>query len=888
MSQINRILENLNEQQYQAVTTTEGYVRVIAGAGSGKTKALTSRYAYLIEELGINASNILCVTFTNKAANEMRNRVKRLIGDKNDYGYITTYHGFCVKVLREDINKVQYPKQFIIMDVEDQKTVLREVYEELGINSKDVSFKQAIKHISIQKMDSSYIDYLAEGKDITIKKNLSKYSENEESEVKSDEDILLKDSPLINNKIFFKYLEKQRRNFALDFDDLINFALYIFEHYKDVLEKWQKRLYYVQVDETQDSSTKQFYLVELLSQVHKNLFVVGDPDQTIYEWRGAKPEILVDFDKRYTGCQTLIMNQNYRSTPNILNLGNYIIKNNKVRIDKDMFTNNKEGVDVVHFHAKSDFEEGLFVANEIQQLVKNQNLKYSDFSILYRANHVSRTIEQSFIKEQIPYSIWGGIRFFERREIKDVLSYLRLIVFGDDLSFLRVINTPTRKLGKKWIADIKQLAEQNGTSYFETVELNPLKRQSAVEFASMIKEFRKRKNKVIISDLVQEILDKTGLIDMYRSDGDEERLENIKELQNAIIALENEDVEKLTLENYLQEIALYTDMDIDDSKNERVKLMTIHTSKGLEFPYVFLCGFTDGILPSFMSLKEKRIEEERRLTYVAITRAEKAFYMTESEGYNFQTGMNKYPSRFLWEIKDNLYVRQGILPEQIINEAKSQIEYEKGLLNPAPIPILEVGDVVEFSSWGEGKVISKDDVQKIYLIYFNTLKGDRPIRYDWRGIKKIDKKEDDVVYSLSIKKGDSVEVPIEDIVESLIEDSVGSSVDESVENFVEDSIGSSVDEPVESINGSPIEVTVESLVEDSVESSVESSVDESVECINESPIEVTIESLVEDSVESDIINSEDTILKTNTVTEKTKIKQKTFMSNVREFFKMKK
>ena len=736
MSQINRILENLNEQQLQAVITTEGYVRVIAGAGSGKTKALTSRYAYLVEELGINASNILCVTFTNKAANEMRNRVKRLIGDKNNYGYITTYHGFCVKVLREDINKVQYPKQFIIMDVEDQKTILREVYEELDINSKDLSFKLAIKHISTQKNNSSYLDYLAEGKDITIKKSLSKYSKNEETEIIPDEDILLKDSPLINDKIFFKYLEKQRRNFALDFDDLINFALYIFDHYKDVLEKWQKRLFYIQVDETQDSSTKQFYLVDLLSQVHKNLFVVGDPDQTIYEWRGAKPEILIDFDKRYTGCQTLIMNQNYRSTPNILNLGNYIIKNNKVRIDKDMFTNNKEGVDVVHFHAKSDFEEGLFVANEIQQLVKTQNLKYSDFSILYRANHVSRTIEQSFIKEQIPYSIWGGIRFFERREIKDVLSYLRLIVFGDDLSFLRVINTPTRKLGKKWIADIKQLAEQNGTSYFETVELNPLKRQSAVEFVIMIKDFRRRKDEVIISDLVQEILDKTGLIDMYRSDGDEERLENIKELQNAIIALENEDVEKLTLENYLQEIALYTDMDVDDSKNERVKLMTIHTSKGLEFPYVFLCGFTDGILPSFMSLKEKRIEEERRLTYVAITRAEKAFYMTESEGYNFQTGMNKYPSRFLWEIKDNLYVRQGILPQQLINEAKSQIEFEKSLENPATIPVLEVGDIVELSPWGLGEVISKNDVEKLYMIHFEKINSERPIRYDWQGLTK--------------------------------------------------------------------------------------------------------------------------------------------------------
>lgn len=825
MSQINRILENLNEQQLQTVTTTEGYVRVIAGAGSGKTKALTSRFAYLVEELGINASNILCVTFTNKAANEMRNRVKRLIGDKNDYGYITTYHGFCVKVLREDINKVQYPKQFIIMDVEDQKTILREVYDELGINSKETTFKQSIKYISIQKMNSSYIDYLAENKDIKVKRTFSKYPETnnfqkEEGDKNSCDEILLKDSPILNDKIFFKYLEKQRRNFALDFDDLINFALYIFDHFSDVLEKWQKRLYYIQVDETQDSSPKQFYLVDLLSQVHKNLFIVGDPDQTIYEWRGAKPELLVDFDKKYPNTQTVIMNQNYRSTPNILNLGNYIIKNNKIRVDKDMFTNNKEGVDVVHFHAKSDLEEGLFVANEIQQFVKTQNLKYSDFAILYRANHVSRTIEQSFIKEQIPYSIWGGIRFFERKEIKDILSYLRLIVYGDDLSFLRVINTPKRKLGNKWIADIKQLAEQNRTSFFETVELNPLKKQSAIEFVSMIKDFRIRKDEIIISDLVQEVLDKTGLIDMYRTDGDEEKLENIKELQNAIIALENDDVEKLTLENYLQEIALYTDMDVDDSKNDRVKLMTIHTSKGLEFPYVFLCGFTDGILPSFMSLKEKRIEEERRLTYVAITRAEKAFYMTESEGYNFQTGMNKYPSRFLWEIKENLYVRQGFLPQEIINEAKSQIEYEKELKNLAPIPVFEVGDVVEFSSWGKGKVISKDDLQKTYLIYFDELKGDRPIRYDWRGLKKIEFKEENIILSESIKEDRLVETPTENLVEY--------------------------------------------------------------------PIEEPVERLIENSVGSDMIISEDLVSEMIPVANKTEIKNKSFLSNVKEFFKMKK
>lgn len=737
MNRIDKILENLNEQQLQAVTTTEGYVRVIAGAGSGKTKALTSRYAYLVEALGMNASNILCVTFTNKAANEMRNRVKRIIGDENGYGYITTYHGFCVKVLREDINKIQYPKQFIIMDIEDQKTVLKDIYEEFGINSKDFSYKQAIKNIEYLKNCTNYIDFIAENKDV----------------IKND--LKLKDSKVLLDRIFQRYLEKQLRNFSLDFNDLINFTLYIFDNNKDVLEKWQNRLYYILVDETQDSSPKQFYLVDLLSQVHKNLFVVGDPDQTIYEWRGAKPEILVDFEKKYPDTQTVIMNQNYRSTPNILNLGNHIIKNNKIRVDKDMFTNNEPGIDVVHFHATNDQEEGLFVANEIQRLVKEKNLKYVDFAILYRANHISRVLEQSLIKGGIPYSIWGGIRFFERKEIKDVLSYLRLIVFGDDLAFLRIINTPSRKLGKVFINDIKQIAEQKNITLLETIESNSLNRQSAVEFANLIKEFRKRKDEISVSDLVKEILDKTELSKMYRADGDEERLDNIKELQNSIIALENDDVEKLTLEHYLQEIALYTDMDVDDGKRERVKLMTIHTSKGLEFPYVFLCGFTDGVLPSYMSIKERReraIEEERRLTYVAITRAEKAFYMTESEGYNFQSGMNKYPSRFLFEIKDNLYVRQGVLPQNIIDEAEKQVIFENKMLNLPPIPILDVGDIVSFGVWGEGIVIEKNDETKTYMIDFKKINDVRPIRYEWRGLEKLAKGKKSSFFDKKVRK----------------------------------------------------------------------------------------------------------------------------------------
>tara|TARA_R110002050_G_scaffold992_1_gene6804 strand:- start:1821 stop:3998 length:2178 start_codon:yes stop_codon:yes gene_type:complete len=715
MNQIDKILENLNDRQLDSVKETEGFVRVIAGAGSGKTKALTSRYAYIVEALGINSSNILCVTFTNKAAQEMKRRVKRIVGENADLSLITTYHGFCVRVLREDINKLQYPKGFIIMDVEDQKTVLREVFKELGLSSKTFTFKQILRNISYQKASLEYLEYVLESK-----------------RKKSDNEI---------DAIFGRYLEKQQRNFALDFDDLINFTLYVFLNHKDVLEKWQKRIHYIQVDETQDSSLKQFQLIELLSQFHGNLFVVGDPDQTIYEWRGAKPEILVDFDKQFSDTKTIIMNQNYRSTPNILNLGNHIIKNNKIRVDKDLFTLKNDGVDVVHYHARNEFEEGLWVANEINRLIEEKLTSYSGIAVLYRANHISRTIEQSLIRANIPYSVWGGIRFFERKEIKDTLAYLRLIVFEDDFSFLRVINTPSRGLGSKFVEALAKNAESESISLFETFKRNigekKLNRPGAIEFLKLIQRFRKLKDELGISDLVKVILDETGMAAYYRADGDTDRLDNIKELQNSIIVLEKQGEERIILEEYLQEIALYTDMDIEDNRNDRVKLMTIHTAKGLEFPYVFLCGFTEGVLPSAMSIKERReraLEEERRLTYVAITRAERGFYMTESEGYNFNTGLSKYPSRFLFEINEKLYVRNGILPQEIINEAKEQLKSQQ--YSPA-VQIFKIGEVVNHIIWHKGKVVEVNEEKEEYQIEFFGLQKIKPIKFGFRGISKI-------------------------------------------------------------------------------------------------------------------------------------------------------
>ena len=500
-------------------------------------------------------------------------------------------------------------------------------------------------------------------------------------------------------------------------------------------------MHYIQVDEAQDSSDSQFELVEMLSRIHQNLFVVGDPDQTIYEWRGAKPEYLVDFDKMFPNCETIIMNQNYRSTPNILKVGNHIIKNNKIRVDKDMITEKPEGVEVVHFHGKNDFEESLWVASEIKEILKTEKAKYSDITILYRANHISRNIEQSLIKENIPYTIFGGVKFFERKEIKDVLSLLRLIVTGDNISFLRMFNHPSRGLGKKFIERLSYLGREQNLSLLRALEQNStdkeLSKKGAAEFLDLIAELKELAKTKSISDLVKEILERSGLAELYRKDGDEDRLENIKELVSSMLLLEKEYKEPINVEEYLQEIALYTDLDTHNENQDKVKLMTIHISKGLEFPYVFLCGFTEGVLPSALSIKERRtraIEEERRLTYVAVTRAEKRFYITDSEGYNFTTGLNKYPSRFLFEISEEFYIRKGKLSPEILQASKlparnSDAENKE---------LFAVGDLVLHEVFKKGRIRAVNLDKNQYTIDFFEIGKEKPIDFNFRFLKKID------------------------------------------------------------------------------------------------------------------------------------------------------
>jgi len=713
------IFAELNERQKEAVMSTEGYVRVIAGPGAGKTKTLTARYVYLVKELGINPSNILCVTFTNKAAQEMKKRVRKTIGEGYDTGLITTYHGFCCRVLKEDINHLYYPNNFIILDEEDQKAIISEIYEELNLDRRNDTYERILKYISLRKnKDTSYVKLLSDpGNSLDINNT--------------------KD---LNDKIFKIYLKKQQKVYGLDFDDLINFTIVLFIDFPEVLKKWQIRLSYIQVDEFQDSSSKEFFIVEQLSKEHENLFVVGDPDQTIYEWRGADPQLLVDFDKHFPSCKTIILEQNYRSTPEILKASNSLIKRNRLRIEKEMFTLNKSGIKVIHYHGKDEKDEIKWITERIKYLNKNFGVSKKNIAILYRAHHISRYIEQGLIEAGIDYTIYGGVKFFQRREIKDVLAYLRLIAYGDDLSFSRIVNQPSRGIGKQKINYLREKAEQEGLSLYKALKkyhTDPVfKSTKARDFIETIQYFKANYRSFAVSELLQDVLKRTGYEEYLRKEGDQERLDNIAELFYSIVTLENNNEDELTLEDYLQQISLYTEADRMDEKDS-VKLMTVHVAKGLEFPYVFVCGLSENIFPNPRSLEERKgraLEEERRLAYVAMTRAMKELYLTESEGIT-GNGLKKYPSRFLFEIEENLLDRIGNLEEELIEETKKYLNQNDDTFFSNEEDIFDEGDVVCHPIFGRGVIEKVDKDNGVYIIRFENIKTPRSISFTYQKLR---------------------------------------------------------------------------------------------------------------------------------------------------------
>ena len=706
------LLQGLNSAQRQAVTSTEGFVRVIAGAGSGKTRALSHRFAYLVNELGILPGNILCVTFTNKSANEMRQRIHRLTGD-NDTGYVNTFHGFCVSILQEDSHAVQYPKSFLVLDNGDIDSMLQLIYEERGLTLRDMTFSAARDMIEIRKLfkDPEYYRDM-----ITLPLDTLKEKYDQASGAR---DI-----------IFYGYLYQEKKCFGLDYNDLIKFSLYIFEEHPDIRLKWQERLEYIMVDEFQDIDQLQYDLMTVLCGYHKNLFIVGDPDQTIYTWRGANVKFLLEFDQAFPGTKTILMMENYRSTPEILAAANSLIDKNAHRVKKALLPTLPSGSPVVCHLAGSQEAEAGWIAGQIQELHR-QGVPYREMAVLYRAHYVTRAVEEVLLREKVPYAIYSGVQFYDRMEIKDALSYLRMIAYQDDLSFRRVVNTPKRNLGKRRMAFLQEAAEARGCSLYQALEDHvdgPLfQGTKAKQFLSLVKDFSQNYEGRPVSEVLSALLDASGYEAMLRTEGSQERLDNLAELKQSIYEYETTCGEEVTLPHYLNHVALFTNADTGEP-GDQVKLMTVHAAKGLEFPYVFLCSMNEGIFPSRKVRTLPGMEEERRLAFVALTRAERGLYLSEADGRNFD-GSPRYPSRFLLEIDPSLLSFTEPPEEGLLQEAQNFIRHSQSLLPEEEAPILPEGQRVRHFLFGEGTVLETDRDKGAYVIQFDGMATPRKISF---------------------------------------------------------------------------------------------------------------------------------------------------------------
>lgn len=701
------LFEKLNTQQIEAVTATEGYVRIIAGAGSGKTKTLTHRYAYLVNAAGIHPGNILCVTFTAKAAGEMKKRVRALVGEGCDNSLITTYHGFCVRVLREDIHRLFYPQSFGILDEGDQKKILEEIYGEMEIKLDRATFEKILDKIHKLKSTEGYVAAVLDDAVAGLS-------------VPGDE---------TEQEIIRRYLARQKKVFGLDFDDLIAFTFTLFDRFPETRDKWAERLYYIEVDEFQDSSRRELRLLKLLSEKHQNLFVVGDPDQNIYEWRGADVSILVNFAENFPGEQTIFLNRNYRSTGNILRVANTLIDHNQNRIKKSLYTTDPGGAAVIHCHAKSEREEGKFLTDEIHKL-QRAGTAYKDMAVLYRAGFVSRFVEQALMQAGIPYTLYGSTRFYDRMEIRDAIAYLSLVSGDDDLALERVINVPKRQFGRAKMQNLKLLAANDGLTLWEALKKyqNQFGTARIEPLIEAIEELRSRRNTLTPSAILDEVLKKTGYEQYIRENGSMERLDNLAELKRTTVTRERDWGESYPLDLYLQQIAVESAE--REEEPDAVRLMTIHAAKGLEFHVCFVCGLSEGIFPSARTIEERKdagLEEERRLCFVALTRAMRRLYLTESEGTSIGQGKSavKRPSRFLFEMGEENYTRIGTIPKELYPGEENR--------ENAGVPAAgekKIGDVVQHAVFGRGIITGIQADRRIYEILFEN-GATRPVSMDY-------------------------------------------------------------------------------------------------------------------------------------------------------------
>lgn len=709
----------LNEKQKEAVTSTEGYVRVIAGAGSGKTRALSYRFAYLVNELGILPGHILCVTFTNKSAREMARRIHSLTGD-NDTGYINTFHGFCVSVLQEDSHAVSYPKNFLVIDNSDIDDMLQMIYEERGLTLRDMPFNKARDMIEMKKcvwQPEYYKDMIA----MPLSLLYEKYHQ----------------ALTVEDIIFYGYLYQEKKCFALDYNDLIKFTLYIFEENQEIRLKWQKRLEYIMIDEFQDIDPLQYKLMKALCGYHNNLFIVGDPDQTIYTWRGADVRYLLHFDREFPHVKTIIMDDNYRSTPDILDAANSLIDKNENRIPKNLISHKEKVKPVTLMAAANGGEEAKAVASAVKKLHESGR-KYSDIAILYRAHYVTRNLEEGLMKADIPYVIYSGAQFFDRMEIKDALCYLRMIACRDDMAFRRIVNKPKRNIGRRRMDFLTEKAQEENTSLYETLKKyveDPLfKKTKAGDFIDLIEYFTKDSEGKQVSEVLSAILDESGYEKMLRTEGSQERLDDLAELKQSIFEYESTAGEETSISDYLDHAALFSNMDRGPER-DAVRLMTVHTAKGLEFPVVFLCGMNEGIFPSRKTRTKRGMEEERRLAFVAMTRAEDELYLTEAEGTNLD-GTPRFPSRFILDIDRKYLSFDPPVNESLWKAGKAYVERTSAYLkDDGDKGHFPVGCRVRHTVFGMGTIEEVDEKNNSYRIRFDSMDTTRDIAFRARLVK---------------------------------------------------------------------------------------------------------------------------------------------------------
>ena len=708
----NKLLAGLNDKQKEAVLSDNGPILIIAGAGSGKTRVLTHRIAYLIQQKHVNPWNILAITFTNKAANEMKERILSLLGaDEGNDVWISTFHALCVRILRKHIDLLGYDRNFTIIDSSAQKTLIKNIIKDLNLDSNQFNARSILSQIS-----------------------------NAKNKLQSPEEFL-KETVLPYQKnvanIFLEYQKRLIKNQSLDFDDLLNLTIELFNNHPDILSLYQDKFKYINVDEYQDTNLVQYRLVNMLAKKNNNICVVGDADQSIYGWRGADMHNILNFEQDYLNCKTILLEQNYRSTKNILNAANDVISNNKIRKEKNLWTTQDSGDKIKYYTARNERDEAQYIVAEVHKLISNKNFDYKDVAVLYRTNSQSRSLEDVLIKSNIPYNIIGGHKFYDRKEIKDIIAYLTLIANSkDDLSFIRVINEPKRGIGTGTINKLQQYANENNISLLESLDrldeipnlTNKIK-NNLLQFKDLIINFKDAS--LSVTELTNELLQKSGYEDsLQRADTleSQNRLDNLQEFLSVTAEYDkhngnvNEDyslIDKLV--DFLGNISLLSDTDEFNENNNCINLMTLHAAKGLEYPIVFLVGLEEGIFPIKRAMdSEDELEEERRLAYVGITRAQKKLYLTNANSRMIYGNIqHNSSSRFIEEIGDELldhcynssinnvkfnqenYLRNNMRlhsssPNRTINH---NLESEVSHVNWV------VGDKVDHKKWGIGTVV---------------------------------------------------------------------------------------------------------------------------------------------------------------------------------------